>query len=545
MFEKEIKFIVDYTLNKLRREVAHINMGRFLNSSIHPAIIKYCSAEIDSQIRNDRNKLLTDSFFDYSGKEISKYFNLITEEIRQNYKMKGEDLKKLIIKAVSFNVNYVIRPGWTLSKFIFSQEKEKSIRDLLYYFNYVYYYDYQIKVLSAFIQKRKIDLITRDEFVLLVGKIDKEVISSNRKEIIREGVVSLADFLNEGAMNKDKLAPYLLEAYFKDKKFIEAAELLRKIYANDDKLKQPVKDIVKRLSAGLKEEIVIPEKPDVHQDENVAEKHEMTEIVSEQETVSESAVYTDTPVPENEPEEEQQSSVEKESAVIETVDAGTVTEQETAAEETASESEKEEKEEFIITAAGEDYHSTLSDLMETGQEAENIPEQITPENKIQEEFSNEGDIQEEVPDETEPVAEAESSETFNETNVTEDSGKKEFAFKYYIPEVKETEKPEIEDKKAEKPENGKAVKTVEVKEVNKKTDILQFLSKREIDKIVSSLFNDDPEEFALTLDKITECGSYEDASSILKNVFKTYRINPYSKDAIFLTSAVVNFFSKE
>jgi hypothetical protein len=463
MFEKEIKFIVDYTLNKLRKEAAHINMGRLLNSSVHPAIVKYCSAEISTQIRKDRDKLLHESFFDYSGNEVNKYLNMITEEIKNNYKMKGEDLKKLIIKAVSFNINYVVRPGWTLSKFIYNEEKEKTIKEVLNYFSYVYYYDYQIQVLSAFIMKRKIQTLSQDEFGMITSKIDKEVITSNRKEVLRDGIGSIADFFNEGGINKDKVSPYLIEYYLRDKKFNDAADILKTAYSNDDKQKYPVRDIISKLSEALKEVIELPDKPE--------------------------------PAAHPEPETDPRVSEEERSGIRIAP----------------------------VSQENDDYQFTLSDLLKRSEELK----VSTGEYKNQENTtdSDEGEDVKFTP-------QAEENEDVKMGEKEEASEKdKEKALKYYIRE----ETPEPEET---------TIQSIGMYNLHQKNDIFNFLSKKEIDRIVESVFNEGQDEFAATMDRITDCKTYEDASSILKKVFQTYRVNPYSKDAIMLTTAIANYFNQ-
>jgi hypothetical protein len=451
MFEKEIKFVVDYTLNKLRKESAHISIGRLLNSSIHPALIKYCSAEINNQIKKDREKLLHESFFDYSSNEVSKYLNMIGEEIRKNYKMKGEDLKKLIIKAVSFNANYVVRPGWTLAKFIFNEEKEKSVKEVLNYFNYVYYYSYQIQVLSAFITKRKIDSLSQDEFVMITSKIDKEVVVSNRKEVLKDGVVSIADFFNEGGINKDKASPYLIELYLKDKKFNEAAEVIQNAYSADNKQRQPVREIISRLSEALKEEIELPEKIEVTQE-------------------NESSVQED-PI------------LEAESTPGDETDS-----------EIRTEPEGQENEEIQFT---------LEDLLKRS---------------------------EELRAGTEDIPKTKDNITAKGTEVSGNDSKG-FSLKYYVRE----EKTEPEET---------TIQSIGMYNLHQNNDIFNFLSKKEIDRIVESVFNENQDEFAVTMDKITDCKNYDEASVILKKVFQTYKVNPYSRDAIMLTTAIANFFNQ-
>jgi hypothetical protein len=478
MFEKEIKFIVDYSLNKLRKEVAHVNIGRLLNSSIHPALIKYCSAEITNQIKNDRNKLLTESFFDYSGKEISKYFNLINEEIKQNYKMKSEDLKKLIIKAVSFNVNYVVRPGWTLAKFIFNEEKERSVESVLSYFDYIYYYDYQIKVLSAFIEKRKIDTLSKEEFIMITSKIDKEIISQNRKEILKDGVTSIADFFNEGGLNRDKVAPYLIEYYLKDKKFTEAVDALRSLYEIEDKQKQLTREVLLKLSSALKEDLEISEVP---------ERTESPETVNLVEEVPVPAESIETDFSQNETSEE-----------IKMLQFGLQDLMRQSEELSSSVQDKEEDIPAVVTSS---KYSPGGDFVKG-----NL---IIEESAVEEEL---------------------------EQDVSEPKRSEDFSFKFITRELQSlSSEPEDEDT---------TIQSIGMYNLNQQNDIFNFLNKRDIDKIVENVFREDQNEFAGTMEKITGCRSYDEASAILKKVFQNYRINPYSKDAVMLTSAVANYFNQ-
>jgi hypothetical protein len=77
-----------------------------------------------------------------------------------------------------------------------------------------------------------------------------------------------------------------------------------------------------------------------------------------------------------------------------------------------------------------------------------------------------------------------------------------------------------------------------------KKDIFSFLSDKEIEKIVEAVFNEDRDDFTNTMERISECNSYEDAAEIIKRLFRTYKVNPYSKEAILLTDAVSNYFDQ-
>ena len=61
-------------------------------------------------------------------------------------------------------------------------------------------------------------------------------------------------------------------------------------------------------------------------------------------------------------------------------------------------------------------------------------------------------------------------------------------------------------------------------------------------KVVSAVFGGDEGDFVTTIERISECSAYKEATEILKGVFFSYRVSPYSKEAVLLTNAVSNFF---
>jgi len=74
-------------------------------------------------------------------------------------------------------------------------------------------------------------------------------------------------------------------------------------------------------------------------------------------------------------------------------------------------------------------------------------------------------------------------------------------------------------------------------------DLFSYLSRKEVKKMVSNVFHGDDEDFVTTIEKISECVTYKEATEILKGVFFTYRVSPYSKDAVILTNAVSHFLT--
>ncbi len=60
MFEKEIKFIGDFSFNQVRSLGNTFTLDKIIATGIHPAIVQYISAELEYMIYSDRQKLLSE-----------------------------------------------------------------------------------------------------------------------------------------------------------------------------------------------------------------------------------------------------------------------------------------------------------------------------------------------------------------------------------------------------------------------------------------------------------------------------------------------------
>lgn len=219
MFEKEIEFIYKYNLNKIKHLGSFITYEQLLTTNIHPALLQYLSAEIDFLIYEDRQKLLKDSLFDYSGNKIIELFSSIGEEIKRTKKFSYEYLTKLLLHASSFNANFIIRPKWSLMQFVFENENEltKQITEVKQILNYLYYYPYLKRLLINFFDKKRMISISAPELEDLLDKIDKINYESNFDKVLDSAFSSMAEFIYAGEMQNKKISKQFVELFLADK----------------------------------------------------------------------------------------------------------------------------------------------------------------------------------------------------------------------------------------------------------------------------------------------------------------------------------------
>ncbi len=527
MFEKEIKFIIDFTLNRINKLGSFFTFEKLASAEVHPAIILYISAQLEYLIYEDRKKLLQNSSFDYSGSEISKYFNLIGEEIKKNKRLAFEDVKTLVTHAVTFNINYLVRPNWTLSKLIFDEQKTRNVNEIRMMLNYLYYYDYVKNVFFGYFSKRKILSLSEVEFDMILGKIDRQMFNERTRDLIDNALVSIGDFFNEGGLNKTQVSPQTVEIFLKEKNLMEALFKLKRSIPSEDKQKYSIEEIRKILYA--KEAVKVEKAEDKKAD--VSEKAASKQFKTAEEE-SDSGF------------ESMREKTRKENLSEETghenEDEGVLNEPKAATEKTELSNEKDKpltgrvpQDEFLSRYETElkSLEELEAQLINLGKEADLSFNELDEEKVV------------EQPEETRETKELNTEESLTFEEIMSDKQVIQDTDSDY--DQTPSEELIIEEEEFNPFDDEEVKKQKSVSSEKRNNDILGFITDKEMEKIVANVFNEDEEDFVNTMEKISESASYDNATEILKAVFFSYKINPYSKDAVTLTNAVSNFFNQD
>jgi len=661
MFEKEIKFISDFCVNKVKKLGNSFTFEKLSATDLHPTVIRYISAELDYMIYSDRKKLLQKSYFDYTGKQISQHFLQISDEIKKSKKISFEDTEKLIIQAVSFNANFVVRPKWSLIKLIYNDQNSISVDELEVMLKYVYYYDYIKNVLGAYLSKRKVVQLSLTEFELILNKIDRELFKSNSEQLIDNALNSIGDFFNIGGVDKTTVSAQAVEILLKEKNLIEYLMKLRKTVPEGGKKKFSIED--------LKRNLYLPSEPGEDITRSLVEK-QTAENINFEETLKEKVnkiVFEDDTYKEEttigeladkraqeiemsdtgeilsaEEEEKLLSMYDEELKKFEDDVAEAITHKDDPLDlrefENTDEKQPETKRFTIDDVSKKELRRLPKDKDLTKEEVEQqivIPEKDIVDEMIRDFFGDEENAEEDagvedkgssklnaqetelaayqfedgsLPPRIESSLEDELLDVFDELDrlgedISEDelgadeSKLSEFDLidrdldtidRIAFSDEKRETIPPLEEKKVIKPveqaiksqsvrgiENKVESKTLieppqvrkitnpedEVKIVTKSTplkknkpeveefakpvrkkDLLSYLKRKDIKKIISYVFSGDREDFVTTAERIMDCQGYREASEILRSVFSSYKVSHYSKDAITFTNAVSNYF---
>ena len=183
MFEKEIKFITDYSLEKIKSLGPYFTFEDILSVDIHPSITKYISAELSYLIFEDREKLLSSSIFDYSQPNVVKMLKSVDNELKKFKAISFEDIKQLTLQAVSFNANFIVRPKWSLLKLVYNEADSKNSEEVLLMLDYIYYHEYLRNIICEYVEKKKYTYLKMLNEQDDLSDDDKDIINVPKKAI--------------------------------------------------------------------------------------------------------------------------------------------------------------------------------------------------------------------------------------------------------------------------------------------------------------------------------------------------------------------------
>lgn len=557
MFEREIKFIYDFNLNKVNRLGPYFTFEQLSASEIHPAILHYISAEIDYLIFEDRQKLLKNSIFDYSGEKISYHFSLITDEVKKSKRFSLEYISKLILHASSFTINYLVRPKWALRKFVYDEGDHKTTTEIKQILNYIYYYHFLKKIIFSYINTKKILSMNSAEFGELLDKVDNLGVETNLQNILSNSLKAMAEFFNIGEIQKNKIPLAAVEMFLEEKGLTNYLQKIQAAFGEDKNQKLSIADYQKVFDS------VLLEKSETLFDEHVETEEIKEPIEPVAEEVKEEKVEEITEEQIEEEKETQEEIPFKPTKLRIRIDKENeiepVTEEETTEE--AKEEEEihaDEKEEYFgLENVLNKYDDGSKEEDVIPDEEETIPEEETLTANEEEFIEEEKVFGEEEYNVTEEVVEEKKIDDDEIVIGGMNQIKQREEENHDMEKPEEIEQPKVSmfdsiikvDDGQEKiiQEDDAVIKSEEfgsVPEEFQKMDLAEILEHKDMTKIIEAIFDYDIEEFANTIDEISNCEDLEDADIVLNQTLKNHNVNRNSKEAETFRAILSEYFNR-
>ena len=606
MFENEIKRIYSHNLNKVKNLGSYINFEQLISANLHPAILQYISAEIDYRIFEDRQKILKDSVFDYSSEKIRHHFSQINKELKKNKRFSQQYINKLILHAVSFNVNYLARPKWALLKFIYNNVQEKPTDEIKQVLNYIHYYAYLRKILTLYIDKKNILLLSKGEFKDLLTKVDESGIESNQSAIVDKGLESMSEFFNVGSSDKAIIPLPSVKLFFQEKNLMPQLNKINHKFGADNKDSLALEEIKNAL---VEKEASLDEESEKIIKELVEQETGFTNTKLQESELDEEEILNEN----NKDDEVERESIHIEDDNLEEVDLDKdfedgpidgIEETESLDEIDSIElKEKDELEPEDDTEDGEviaengmpDVNEELSDNNEEIQidgkdtdeneliieselstdEASDFDDNnltlddekeksdlrlVDNSSKNKENLDSELELEESVLDVSDEELLNEENEEEQHEVIEEPADEEEIIeIKEDVFEESDEEEEEDEPQLTESSEDNAAVEKSELDIADddtlsgiienefesdlQKIDMSDLVQNKKMTKIIEVIFDYDMEDYSNTIEKISECSNLNNAEEVLEKLYSTNRIGSKSKEAHLFKELISEYFN--
>jgi hypothetical protein len=221
MFEKEIS---SYAFNIARRYTGdRISLRTVMADPELPENFKkFAEAEVDEIIDDEEFGKSKSGRLDLSSSEIQTLFKEIRHAIKNAFEFTREDFLDLTDKASKFLFNYVIRPRWTLEKFLFKGEREISRSNFYRAERFLCNYPYYSKGIIEYMEFHDKDSIDLEGWKKLHAKIDEHLIGTLQTNI--ESLMSPLSELFAFAAGYFKVPTDALVLFLRDKSASEVVD---------------------------------------------------------------------------------------------------------------------------------------------------------------------------------------------------------------------------------------------------------------------------------------------------------------------------------
>lgn len=555
MYKEEINRINEHYQKRIGKLGQYITFEDLNALDLHPAILRYISAEIDYLIYEDREKLLHNSAFNYSSEKIKYFFSLIAAEIRKEKRFSAEYISKLILHGVSFNIHHLVKPNWALTKFIFENEEKKPVKEIEQILSYIYHYPYSSRVIISYLKKKNFAVISITDFKNLLLRIDSLAIEDFRTNIIETAIKSMNDFFNIGLPESKGVHIKALKLFFEEKNLTDDLNLLNSNYPDENQW-APSNNLLKLygLEIDLQEEI----------------SKEEAELRASMEAIKKGIIGSEKEIaPENDLDYEEFIEKEIEHEIEEKFDEIEKTEvvetEKDISEETTDgetiDSVSTEKTDDTPLAAVEDELS----IEKTNDENPEIDEE--PEIKASPEIEKETESNESIEEETQQdrieedieeliISDEEEIQFVEEESFLENeenSSEEEFTEELFPPEeVLGNNADEVDfiedeteiDTSSETVDDENIHRKYETTDDEKKIDVAKLIENKNMSKLIESVFDYDMQEFTSVVEELSSCKSLDEANTKLERIFERYKIDPNSKEGNTFKEVLSDYFKE-
>lgn len=388
-----------------------------------------------------------------------------------------------------------------------------------------------------------------EEFEELLNKTDRLSLESNFKGVLLNSFNSMAEFFNIGQMQKTRIPLTAVELFLEEKDLPNHLQKITDMFGTDENAIYHISDYMRVINSVVVEEEVIEDQvePELNFEQKSNEKNinelyqDDVDIQEEKFAIEEEDLsVTDINKSENEIKENESDLLTGEE--IESGDE-TVDEQNVEINNEISETVEELTDNELNSVEEEN----LSNEDYAGFSNKELDELRFGEEENEQKFDTEEDEYQEQNFEQEQ----EQNENFSfedDLNLNKEEKEEEYDQEQELEqEVNQDKEETITDNQEQL--NNEEVDLIDAVEEEsqasiKKMELSEIIEHKKVDKIIEVIFDFDFEDFANTIDEVSQCRNVDDALLIINETLDKRKINRNSKEAEALREIISEYFNQ-
>jgi len=152
-----------------------------------------------------------------------------------------KDFEEILLKALIFNINYIIRPKYSIIKFLFGGVETRPVEFIKIRLKYFQFYGYYISHIVDFIDLNSLEVVSLNQIEHIIDEVNKRIYievneqtgtDSHRLNLIKLLYYFFRDLGDNNPINI-KLPGKILSVYFADKGFYEIKKRVDSFFSDE------------------------------------------------------------------------------------------------------------------------------------------------------------------------------------------------------------------------------------------------------------------------------------------------------------------------
>lgn len=228
--EQETEAIVRILAERTIGDEDGCRLETLMQADVPQGVKCFFRAEVRRRLEGDLEKSSWFTGIRQSEGGTARVAQTLVISLTDAYRFTRQEFLDTLDLAVHFVANYLCRPQWTLENFLFDRSPQISLAALANNLAYVADYRYLGELAVRSLRRRGQNEIGREDFQILIGRIDEEVVRRHDARELASLTRPLFQFFQlPGAQSGGAIPVEALLVFFEDKKLRILKEYIRGI----------------------------------------------------------------------------------------------------------------------------------------------------------------------------------------------------------------------------------------------------------------------------------------------------------------------------